>query len=325
MIIQYHNTSAKHPHNNHHQKLANSTSSTNMYLRDWRKGLSNPPTYRIGKTTFRFHIHFALVAICAISLVLLFLYVKPDSYSDRLWLTKGNGNAIEAYNYTYPLSPAIHINGDVVSYRIGLIADLDQRSRKSDAADTWCSYYKRGHLTYNAQQRSVSVTFDVGEPIELSHHYALKGRGMELSELVTFNGRLLTVDDRTGFVYELSSAAADHRVYPWVVLMDGNGRSTKGFKAEWATMKDEALYVGSMGKEWTSATGEFVSTDPMYVKVVAVTGHVHHLNWSDNYKKLRSAIGIEWPGYMIHESGLWSQVHRKWFFLPRRCSKEKCG
>ncbi len=25
---------------------------------------------------------------------------------------------------------------------------------------------------------------------------------------------------------------------------------------------------------------------------------------------------------MIHESGLWSELHKKWFFLPRRASKE---
>lgn len=25
---------------------------------------------------------------------------------------------------------------------------------------------------------------------------------------------------------------------------------------------------------------------------------------------------------MIHESGVWSDVHKKWFFLPRRCSSE---
>lgn len=25
---------------------------------------------------------------------------------------------------------------------------------------------------------------------------------------------------------------------------------------------------------------------------------------------------------MIHESGVWSNIHKKWFFLPRRCSKE---
>lgn len=25
---------------------------------------------------------------------------------------------------------------------------------------------------------------------------------------------------------------------------------------------------------------------------------------------------------MIHESALWSTIHKRWFFLPRRCSKE---
>lgn len=46
------------------------------------------------------------------------------------------------------------------------------------------------------------------------------------------------------------------------------------------------------------------------------------MNWVDNYKKLRSALGIEYPGYLWHESGVWSPIHKKWFFLPRRCSRE---
>lgn len=25
---------------------------------------------------------------------------------------------------------------------------------------------------------------------------------------------------------------------------------------------------------------------------------------------------------MIHESGMWSSIHRRWFFLPRRCSQQ---
>jgi len=27
-------------------------------------------------------------------------------------------------------------------------------------------------------------------------------------------------------------------------------------------------------------------------------------------------------GYMIHESGMWSSIHNRWFFLPRRASQE---
>lgn len=40
------------------------------------------------------------------------------------------------------------------------------------------------------------------------------------------------------------------------------------------------------------------------------------------YNRIRAAIDIRWPGYMTHESSIWSEVHRRWFFLPRRCSKE---
>lgn len=53
------------------------------------------------------------------------------------------------------------------------------------------------------------------------------------------------------------------------------------------------------------------------------SSQVHHLNWVDNYKKVREAIGIQWPGYMIHETVLWSPVRRRWYFLPRRCSRDK--
>ena len=49
---------------------------------------------------------------------------------------------------------------------------------------------------------------------------------MELSELVIFNGKLYSVDDRTGVVYQIEN----NKVVPWVILSDGNGGETKGFK-----------------------------------------------------------------------------------------------
>lgn len=142
---------------------------------------------------------------------------------------------------------------------------------------------------------------------------------MELSELVTFNGRLLTFDDRTGIVFELQN----DKVAPWVILTDGETISQKGFKSEWATVKNQMLFVGSMGKEWTDASGKFENFNPMMVKVISVTGEVKTLNWTRNFKALRSELGIEWPGYVIHESGAWSEHNQKWFFLPRRCSTER--
>lgn len=142
---------------------------------------------------------------------------------------------------------------------------------------------------------------------------------MELSELVVFNGRLLTFDDRTGFIYEI----VNDKIIPWIFLSDGKGNNMKGFKSEWAAVKDQHLFVGSMGKEWTTSDGQFESNDPMFVKSVNINGEVHHLNWVNNYKTLRLTLSIKWPGYMIHESGVWSAEHRKWYFLPRRASREK--
>lgn len=95
----------------------------------------------------------------------------------------------------------------------------------------------------------------------------------------------------------------------------------KGFKSEWATVKDEQLIVGSMGKEWTTPSGEFEHNNPQYIKRINAGGQVNHVNWIEQYKRVREVLGIHWPGYMIHESGAWSSVHQRWFFLPRRCSQ----
>lgn len=41
-------------------------------------------------------------------------------------------------------------------------------------------------------------------------------------------------------------------------------------------MKDEILYVGSMGKEWTTAGGDFENHNPQYVKLVSPSGEVRY-------------------------------------------------
>ena len=52
-------------------------------------------------------------------------------------------------------------------------------------------------------------------------------------------------------VYEILKG----HLVPWVILEDGPGSVPKGFKAEWMTVKDERLYIGGLGKEWTSQEG----------------------------------------------------------------------
>lgn len=61
-------------------------------------------------------------------------------------------------------------------------------------------------------------------------------------------------------------------------------------------MKDERLYVGSLGKEWTTGTGKVVNENPEWVKVVDHKGSVDHENWVSSYNALRAAVGIRPPG-----------------------------
>uniref|UniRef100_A0A336MT34 Apyrase n=1 Tax=Culicoides sonorensis TaxID=179676 RepID=A0A336MT34_CULSO len=297
---------------------------------DWRQRLLAPSPstgYRIGNRTIRFQTQFVWLLIALGFVVLVFFYIKPSSstkngsssYYENNYL--GDGETLLStsmqYNHTYPLSAPIISNG-IVNYKIAIIADMDTDSKIQTSKDEWKSYLKRGFLSYNSRQESVSVNWDDEDTMDLTSSYSNKGRGMELSELVVFNGRLLTIDDRTGIVFEIIK----DKMIPWVILVDGDGQSPKAFKAEWATVKDEHLIVGSMGKEWTSSTGEFLSYDPMYIKRVSITGEVQHINWTNQYKALRKVTGIDFPGYILHESGMWSNELKKWFFLPRRCSTE---
>lgn len=101
---------------------------------------------------------------------------------------------------------------------IGIIADLDTNSKKDQYK--WISYFKTGYLTYNLRTHLVTIQWDSKTPHIMQTSYSLKGRGMELSELVTFNGTLLTFDDRTGIVFSI----VNNEAMPWVLLMDGDGK-----------------------------------------------------------------------------------------------------
>ncbi|XP_017483898.1 PREDICTED: apyrase-like [Rhagoletis zephyria] len=323
------------PRTSHHTGSSHSRSV--MYTRDWRSALRTPPTYRIGNRTLRFNYHFALLVACAFILCFLFVYVRTGSQSssDAAWLKSYsssthsssfssspiNGDAA-VYSDKYPLTPPLVTHASEITYRIAMVADLDTNSKvvKKDGSLVWRSFLKKGYLIYRKSKPEITIKWDEGEPISLESSFSLKGRGMELSELVTFNGKLLSFDDRTGLIYDLTN----EKPIPWIILLDGNGLNSKGFKAEWATVKDQQLYVGSMGKEWTTSAGDFENENPMYVKVISQTGEVRSVDWAFNFKYLRQeAMQISWPGYMIHESGTWSSYHKKWYFLPRRCSREK--
>lgn len=128
------------------------------------------------------------------------------------------------YNDTYPLSPPEH-TPQGTRYRIGVIADLDTNSR-SEQKMTWISYMRRGYLLVSQSGDKVAVEWDP-DKVVLQSHMSEKGRGMELSELVAFNGKLYSVDDRTGIVYNIDG----NKAVPWVILTDGDGSVAKGQSA----------------------------------------------------------------------------------------------
>jgi len=191
------------------------------------------------------------------------------------------------------------------------VADKDKRSKNDKR---WESLFKTGKLIRNAQTGNYTISWDTQKVLTSTLSEA--DRAMELSELVWFNGKLLSPDDRTGVVFSIEDGLA----IPEYILMDGNGRTTKGFKSEWATVKDGLLYIGSVGKEWSDNTGKILSNNPLWIKVIDRNGKIEHRDWSAVYNKVRKAAGAEHPGYLMHEAVCWNPVLAKWFFLPRRHS-----
>ena len=142
---------------------------------------------------------------------------------------------------------------------------------------------------------------------------------MELSELVAWQGRLLSFDDRTGIGYEITPKLG---VIPRFILTEGDGTQAKGQKTEWATIKDGRLYVGSFGKEYILPGNVVKNRWNLWIKIIEPNGYVHHVDWTDKYEVVRKATGSSFPGYNVHEAIHFDDVHRKWIVLPRRVSSD---
>ncbi|KAG8293099.1 Soluble calcium-activated nucleotidase 1 [Homalodisca vitripennis] len=129
------------------------------------------------------------------------------------------------YNSKYPLTPP-EATENGIRYRIGLINDADVTSKVSNG--TWASQFKTGYLEWRpkaGKAGEVVFEWDEGEPVKFTTHFGYEGRGMELSDLIVYDGRLLTFDDRTGLVYELDLETK--KAIPWIYLGAGNGKTVK--------------------------------------------------------------------------------------------------
>lgn len=199
---------------------------------------------------------------------------------------------------------------------IAIIADLDKRAACENNTELNYSVLMKGNFTWQPPKKLLGVNWN--ENKTLTSDVKKKGRGMELSELILYNGKLLTVDDRTGTIFMIKN----NQVLPWVTLRNEENNKKRsisnsftqrifanvilmsidifetGFKAEWATVKDGKLYVGSHGKESVKASGKVKDRDMEYVKIVSSNGQITSVNWSPNYAKLKNAANFTSPGFV---------------------------
>ncbi|KAF0290064.1 Soluble calcium-activated nucleotidase 1 [Amphibalanus amphitrite] len=223
-------------------------------MQDWRNAIFNPPpsasfTYKMGNSTVRLQSRLVVALGIIGGIVVLYLMLQRSSGGMTVAQTVWGKSTQTRCNSSYPLSKPLPGRGGVGSrYRIAVITDLDQASRREAS---WISLLRHGwlewHHRHDGRPPAAELTWDE-EDVTVKSSLANGGRAMELSELVSFGGHLLSVDDRTGVVYQLTNGKA----VPWLILADGDGQVAKGFKGEWMTVKDNHLYVGGLGKEWTT-------------------------------------------------------------------------
>lgn len=186
-------------------------------VHDWMRKIKGPTPYRVGNA--RFHIKprsvvYTFVFIAAI--VVLIVYFLPTRTKRICFQEK------DYISNTYPLTVPM-LSPEGTTYKIALVADLDTNSRSSPTEYTWISHLLLGNLTISNDLKHVKLIFNQ-DTIRLTSTLSQAGRGMELSELVVFNGKLYTIDDRTGVIYEIKN----NKTLPWVLLTDGDGNTNKG-------------------------------------------------------------------------------------------------
>jgi len=211
-----------------------------------------------------------------------------------------------------------HLSYIEAEYNFGVVADLDLGSRDPQEF-IWRSYLKKGRVVrLNGRSQRDRFTLVWDEELELVSSTATRNRSMELSELVLYKRLLLAFCDYTGVVYKIDPATG--KTFQRWAIADGDGNEPKPFKAEWATIKDDAILVGSIGFEWYGKSGEILHRNAEWIKMIDGNGLIRNLNWHPVYQAIRTAANATMPGYLWHEAVEWEPVRRLWIMLPRFAS-----
>jgi soluble calcium-activated nucleotidase 1 len=300
---------------------------------------TSPMDVTISKLTYHARQNSKFVAGAVATILVIMTLTLPDGSPGRL---RGVTSTIAKKNYAngYTWGGAMHPGyfnvedsyitppntpSSTMMWHFAALTDLDQLSKVESATKpTWESHILPGVLKRTGLA-SYEIVFSDSEYRSLQTQHNEAGRGAEFSELTLYDHRLLTFDDRTGEVFEIlnDTSGQSSRVVPRFIITEGDGDEAKGMKWEWSTVKDDELYIGSMGKEFSNAEGEIVNEHNLWIGIIDQQGRLRKENWKENYLVVRKALAVEFPGYYNLEAMRWSEHMHKWVFLPRRISSER--
>lgn len=297
---------------------------------------------------FRSHSTQAVTAVAVLTAIMLLIIANIETMpgSDNGYDNNSLRKKISkmSANWGGAIHPGFFKHEDSIiqdnKFTFAAVTDLDELGRMrmpgtssdsdSDSDSTKLSFHSflvSGQVEYDSNLNKYQISFEPLHELVSGHNFA--GRGMELSELILYENRLLAFDDKTGSIFEILSksdntmtSTPDVGVVPRFVITEGEGDTDKGMKWEWATEKDGNLYIGSMGKEYTAPDGSIVNTNNLWIAIVNKKGEVRRIDWTKQYNFVREQLGASAPGYVIHEAVLWSEKLKKWIFIPRRISSE---
>nr|BAN41687.1 apyrase precursor, putative [Entamoeba invadens] len=251
------------------------------------------------------HFMWIIPLVLVFSVVLFVLLISVFSFSSQ-----ASTYSVYKYKHNYQKYTA---NSPIL--RIVMVSDLDGKNKKGDL---WYSDIVTGLLYKQGEKYSYiqEETFQVTSPINDGK------RGLELSEAVNFNDEILTFDDRTGLVGAID---VDGRILvPKTIIRDGDMKEEKPMKIEWATVKGKEVYIGGIGKNYTTPRGEFRHRGPLFVKRMNENGRVIYEDWGKRYQDINLRLGINTEdGYSIFEAVTYSEDYDIWTFAPRKCSNER--
>eukprot|EP01083_Nonionella_stella_P045218 121530_1 len=193
-----------------------------------------------------------------------------------------------------------------LGFKLAIVSDLDKKTVTDLDRDStnWKNSLKIGELKWDS-------TWSLSWP-NAEHELKSNRRGMELRELVFFNDKFLTFDNKQGDVFEITKTDE-----VWGVTQDHSDDLETPNHPEWATVKGDTLYVGDTGDKQNNVV--YVSPPP--------SDGIADIDWKSNFEAVCDAIATHLDasagsyapgtGWVKHEAIMWSSVHNRWYFLPR--------